>query len=67
MPGFPGTVLIPLGRLQSLTNPLLARGTSVFHHLHPRADDNLGSFHQVRESIEAVAIGRQTSGYEKHG
>jgi hypothetical protein len=67
MPGFPGTVLIPLGRLQSLTNPLLARGASLFHHLHPRADDNLGSFHQVRESIEAVAIGRQTCGYEKHG
>ena len=67
MPGFPGTVLIPLGRLQTLTKPFLTRGALLFHHWHPRADDNLGSRHQVSESIAAVAIGRQTRGYEKRG
>ena len=46
MPGFPGVVLIPLGRLQTLTNPLLARGALLFHHLHARAADNRGSFYK---------------------
>jgi transposase len=32
MPGFPGVVLIPLGRLQTSSIPLLARGALSFHH-----------------------------------
>ena len=35
MPGFPGVVLIPLGRLQTSPIPLLARGALLFHHPHP--------------------------------
>ena len=54
MPGFPGAVLIPLGRLQTFPILLLARGPLWFHHLHLRA----GHIHarRISESIEAVAI-----------
>jgi hypothetical protein len=37
MPGFPGVVLIPLGRLQMSPIPLLARGALLFHRPHPPA------------------------------
>ena len=37
MPGFPGEVLIPLGRLQTFPILLLARGPLWFHHPHLRA------------------------------
>ena len=64
MPGFPGVVLIPLGRLQTLTNPLLARGACCFitcmRELVTTVAPSIRS-----ESIEAVAIGRQASVYEK--
>ena len=39
MPGFPGVVLIPLGRLQTSPIPLLARGALLFRHPHPRTGD----------------------------
>ncbi len=39
MPGFPGVVLIPLGRLQTSPIPLLARGALLPRHLHPRTGD----------------------------
>ena len=54
MPGFPGEVLIPLGRLQTFPILLLARGPLWFHHLHLRA----GHIHarRISESIEAVAV-----------
>ena len=54
MPGFPGAVLIPLGRLQTFPILLLARGPLWFHHPHLRA----GHIHarRISESIEAVAI-----------
>ena len=61
MPGFSGVVLIPLGRLQTFTIPLLARGPLLFHHLHPRTGDVRAPF--ISESIAAVAIGRQPCGY----
>ena len=35
MAGFPGMVLIPLGRLQPSPIPLLARGALLFHRAHP--------------------------------
>ena len=61
MPGFPGVVLIPLGRLPTSPIPLLARVALWFHHPHLRA----GHVHARRksESIEAVAIARQACGY----
>src|SRR5271157_1083088 len=39
MPGFPGVVLIPLGRLQTSPIPLLARGALLFQHPHPRTGE----------------------------
>ena len=61
VPGFPGVVLIPLGRLPTSPIPLLARVALWFHHPHLRA----GHIHARRlsESIEAVAIARQAYGY----
>ena len=44
MPGSPGVVLIPLGRLQTFPISLLAHGALLFDHLHPRVGDNNGSF-----------------------
>ena len=54
LPGIPGVVLIPLGRLSTSPRPLLARVALGFHHLHRRA----GCIHarRLRESIKAVAI-----------
>ena len=54
LPGFPGVVLIPLGRLSTSPIPLLARVALWFHHPHRRA----GCIHarRLRESIKAVAI-----------
>ena len=61
MPGFPGVVLIPLGRLPTSPIPLLARVALWFHHPHRRA----GHIHArcLSESIESVAIARQACGY----
>ena len=61
MPGFPGVVLIPLGRLPTSPIPLLARVALWFHHPHLRA----GHIHARRlsESIEPVAIAGQACGY----
>ena len=61
LPGFPGVVLIPLGRLPTSPIPLLARVALWFHHPHLRA----GYIHarRISESIEAVAIARQPCGY----
>src|SRR5271157_5888770 len=61
MPGFPGVVLIPLGRLSTSPIPLLARVALWFHHPHVRA----GYIHtrHISEWIEAVAIARQACGY----
>src|SRR5271165_5073301 len=39
LPGFPGVVLIPLGRLSTSPIPLLARVALWFHHPHLRAGD----------------------------
>src|SRR5271157_5668697 len=39
MPGFPGMVLIPLGRLSTSPIPLLARVALWFQHPHPRTGD----------------------------
>ena len=60
-PGFPGVVLIPLGRLSTSPIPLLARVALWFHHPHRRA----GYVHtrRLRESIKAVAIAGQPCGY----
>ena len=44
--GFSRRGIDPVGRLQTLTNPLLARGALLFHHLHARAGDNRGSFYK---------------------
>ena len=54
LPGFPGVVWIPLGRLSTSPIPLLARVALWFHHRHRRA----GCIHarRLRESIKAVAI-----------
>ena len=54
LPGFPGVVLIPLGRLSTSPIPLLARVALWFHHPHLRA----GYIHarRISESSKAVAI-----------
>ena len=43
MPGFPGVVLIPLGRLQTSPILLLARGALLFHDQHPAAETGTGT------------------------
>ncbi len=61
VPGFPGVVLIPLGRLPTSPIPLLARVALWFHHPHLRAGHVQAR--RISESIEAVAIARQACGY----
>ena len=53
MPGFPGVVLIPLGRLQTSPIPLLARGALLFHHPHPRTGEYHGRPKRRAEKVQA--------------
>ncbi len=58
MPGFPGVVLIPLGRLLTSPIPLLARVALWFHHPHLRAG-HIQARH-ISESIDLAGQAQAT-------